>query len=229
MRHHQEEHVKNERDVLASVSHPFIANMVCTFKDADSLYIMQEAVLGGELFQLLKSRGKFDLQMSRFYGAQVTLVLEYLHSKDIVYRDLKPENCILDTDGYLKLIDMGLSKRVAPENHYRTYTFCGTPSFIAPEMFKMTGHGKGVDWWALGIFMYEIFAGCMPFQAENVPALCEILKKYEEHYPNIRFDPIFTANANEQAVDLVRRLLHPDQDRRLGIAKRGATDVRNRC
>src|SRR5450830_860959 len=113
---------------------------------------MMEYVQGGELFKVIQKLGRLDISMSKFYAAQIILVFEYLHSKNFVYRDLKPENVLVHTSGYLKLSDFGFLKTVKPGE--RTYTICGTPEYLAPEIILNKGHGQAVDWYCLGIFIY---------------------------------------------------------------------------
>jgi protein kinase A len=114
-----------------------------------------EFIAGGELFTYLRSVGRLETPHACFYAANVTLMFEFLHSKSIVYRDLKPENLLIAEDGYLRLTDFGFAKVVEG----RTYTLCGTPEYLAPEILLNKGHGKAVDWWTLGILVYELNAG----------------------------------------------------------------------
>lgn len=118
-----------------------------------------EYIVGGEFFTHLRKAGRFDHVASKFYATQIILVFEYMHTSDFIYRDLKPENLLLDKYGFLKITDFGFAKRVA----FKTYTLCGTPEYIAPEVLLNKGHGKGVDWWTLGILLYEMMAGQPPF------------------------------------------------------------------
>lgn len=121
-----------------------------------------EFLQGGEFFTYIAKVGKFSWKVASFYAAQIVLALEYLHSYKIAYRDLKPENLLISAEGYLKLTDFGFAKEV----HDKTYTICGTPDYIAPETLMNRGHDCAVDWWALGVFIYEIIAGVTPFQAD---------------------------------------------------------------
>eukprot|EP00301_Raphidiophrys_heterophryoidea_P005725 c12370_g1_i3.p1 GENE.c12370_g1_i3~~c12370_g1_i3.p1 ORF type:complete len:749 (-),score=167.27 c12370_g1_i3:539-2785(-) len=151
----QVEHVLGERDVLSSICHPHIVNFCGSFQDSRKLYIVMEFVNGGEFFTHLRRMGRFKEDMARFYAAQVLTALEYLHSNNILYRDLKPENLLLDSRGHIKVTDFGFAKQV----DYRTWTLCGTPEYLAPEIILSKGHGKAVDYWAIGILIFEMLAG----------------------------------------------------------------------
>ena len=159
----QVEHVLSEKKILASTDHPFIVRMPAAFQDSKNLYMVLELVIGGELFSHLRKAGRFSNETSRNYAAQIVLALCHLHERDIVYRDLKPENLLLDEKGYLKLTDFGFAKEVVD----RTWTLCGTPEYLAPEIIQSKGHGKAVDWWALGVLTYEMLAGYPPFYDET--------------------------------------------------------------
>ncbi|ELK08994.1 Serine/threonine-protein kinase PRKX [Pteropus alecto] len=126
-----------------------------TSHDERFLYMLMEFVPGGELFSYLRARGRFASNAGLFYSAEIICAIEYLHSKEIVYRDLKPENILLDRDGHIKLTDFGFAKKLVD----RTWTLCGTPEYLAPEVIQSKGHGRGVDWWALGILIFEMLSG----------------------------------------------------------------------
>ncbi|KAJ1401206.1 kinase-like domain-containing protein, partial [Ochromonadaceae sp. CCMP2298] len=145
----QIEHMISEKNILSSLDHPFIVRLSGTFQDAKFLYMVLEYIVGGEFFTHLRKAGRFDHVASKFYASQIILIFEYMHSSDFIYRDLKPENLLLDKLGYLKITDFGFAKKVA----FKTYTLCGTPEYIAPEVLLNKGHGKGVDWWTLGILL----------------------------------------------------------------------------
>lgn len=120
-------------------------------KDETCIYMLFEYVCGGELFSYLRNVGRFTTSTSNFYTAEIISALEYLHSKNVVYRDLKPENLLLDRDGHLKITDFGFAKKLTD----RTWTLCGTPEYLAPEIIQSKGHNKAVDWWALGMISYK--------------------------------------------------------------------------
>ena len=136
-------------------------------QDERYLYLMLEYVPGGELFTYLRTVQNLKSEDARFYAAQVTLMFEYLHDRNIVYRDLKPENLLIDIKGNLKLTDFGFAKVIDK----RTYTLCGTPEYLAPEILLQKGHGKPVDWWCLGILIYEMIVGIDPFSDDEPMAV----------------------------------------------------------
>uniref|UniRef100_A0A2K6FAS7 Protein kinase cAMP-dependent X-linked catalytic subunit n=1 Tax=Propithecus coquereli TaxID=379532 RepID=A0A2K6FAS7_PROCO len=150
----QEQHVHNEKSVLKEVNHPFLIRLFWTSHDERSLYMLMEFVPGGELFSYLRNRGRFATATGLFYSAEIVCAIEYLHAKEIVYRDLKPENILLDRDGHIKLTDFGFAKKLVD----RTWTLCGTPEYLAPEVIQSKGHGRAVDWWALGILIFEMLS-----------------------------------------------------------------------
>ena len=161
----QLENCLNERKLLELCSaHPFICTLHATYQDKDLLYMLLECVKGGELFQLIRtSSHSMDITSCHFYAACVVDALAYLHSNRIIYRDLKPENLLIDTDGYLKIVDFGFAKRLKRKHVYRTYTICGTPDYMAPEMLMNMGYGVSVDVWAVGVLIFEMICGYAPF------------------------------------------------------------------
>ncbi|GIX60730.1 protein kinase domain containing protein [Babesia caballi] len=209
----QVDHVISEKKLLASVSHPFIVNMLGTFKDDHYLYIVMECVFGGDFFGYLRSVDKLSSEAAMFYAAQITSIFDYMHSHNIIYRDLKPENLLMDRDGYLKLTDFGFAKVV----EMRTYTLCGTPEYLAPEILLNKGHGKAVDWWTLGILIYEMLVGYPPFYNEDPMG---IYKKILEC--RLIFPRFYDADAKE----LTKKLLTFDPSKRIGNLHKGADDIR---
>ena len=209
------EHVKNEIQILAQVEHPFIVNLMGYLQDRTRLYMLMEYVPGGELFTHLRSEGRFSNDAAKFYAAEIAMAFDYLHKRSVVYRDLKPENLLITKHGHLKITDFGFAKIVRD----RTYTLCGTPEYLAPEIIKSKGHDKAVDWWALGILIYEMLAGYPPFNDDE--STFQIYKKILEgviEFPR-RFDP--------KAKDIVRKLLSQDRSRRLGCMAGAGADVMN--
>lgn len=209
----QIEHVKNEKSILQKVDHPFIIEMSWSYHDDTSLYMLFEYVCGGELFTYLRNAGRFSSATGSFYAAQIVLALEYLHKMHVVYRDLKPENLLLDREGFLKITDFGFAKKL----HDRTWTLCGTPEYLAPEIIQSKGHNKAVDWWALGILIYEMLAGFPPFFDDNPFAIYEKILAGKIDWPR-HIDPV--------AKDLIKKLLVQDRTKRLGNMKNGAEDVK---
>ena len=147
----QVDHILSEKAILEKISHPFIVNLFGCFHDSRYLYLLLEYVVGGEFFTHLRKMGRLENDTARFYAGCVVSIFEYIHGLFIIYRDLKPENILIALDGYLKLTDFGFAKVVQT----RTYTLCGTPEYIAPEVLLNKGHGKAVDWWTLGRFSSE--------------------------------------------------------------------------
>lgn len=160
-RERQVEHTHHEKNILFSVRCPFIVKFVDYFMDRTSLYIVQELCVGGEFYNFLQDRpkGRLTASEAKFYAAQTVLAFEYLHNLEIIFRDLKPENMLLDQNGNIKLVDFGFAKRVKD----KTYTFCGTPEYLAPELLSNSGYDYAVDWWAIGVLIYEMRAGKSPF------------------------------------------------------------------
>ena len=211
----QVEHVKTEKKLLEEISHPFIVNLLGAYQDDKTLYLMMEYIIGGEFFSHLRKAGRFPNDTSRFYAGQITLTFEYLHSLMILYRDLKPENLLLDRDGNCKVTDFGFAKKV----EYRTWTLCGTPEYLAPEIILSKGHGKAVDWWALGILMYEMLAGYPPFYDEDPLGIYQKILEGKIKFP-WHFD--------RHSKDLIKKLLTADLTKRLGNLKaRSRPDTRH--
>jgi serine/threonine protein kinase len=151
----QVDHINNEKRLMAQIDYPFIVNMMGYAKDDQYVYIVMECVTGGELFTHLRRARKFSDEQSKFYAAQVGAAFAHIHSKNIIHSDLKPENILIDDKGYGVLVDLGFAKIVMD----KTYTLCGTPEYLAPEIILSKGHDKGVDYWAFGVLFYVLLVG----------------------------------------------------------------------
>ena len=166
-RKNQVEHTRTERRVLARVSHPFICHLRYAFQTRQKLYLILDYHPGGELFYHLSRRGRFREHQVLVYAAEISMALGYLHDKDIVYRDLKPENILIQADGHIALTDFGLAKDNVQSFTTGAKSFCGTPEYLAPEIIHRKGHGKAVDWWSLGMMIYELLTGLPPWYTKN--------------------------------------------------------------
>ncbi|ORY32837.1 kinase-like domain-containing protein [Naematelia encephala] len=210
----QVEHTNSEREMLVRVRHPFLVNLWGTFQDVNNLYMVMDFVAGGELFSLLRKSQRFPNSVAKFYAAEVALALDYLHSLDIIYRDLKPENLLLGADGHVKVTDFGFAKHV-PDI---TWTLCGTPDYLAPEVVQSKGYNKSVDWYALGVLIFEMLAGYPPFFTEDGNPM----KLYEKIIAGkVRYPTYFDVLAKE----LLRNLLVGDLTKRYGNLRAGSSDI----
>jgi len=209
----QNSHILNEKNILAMMKHPFILALIQTYQDAGELYMLMEVALGGELFSLLAKRAPLFDSPARFFAASVASMFSYMHNLAVVYRDLKPENLLLDKQGYLKLVDFGFAKIITD----RTWTLCGTPEYLAPEIILNKGHGFGADWWCLGILAYECLTGTTPFVSNDPMDGYRKIIKCKVPWPS---------QLTPYAKDFIDKLLCVDPTRRLGCLKGGARDVR---
>jgi len=205
--------VLSEKQVMMSLDNPFLVNLLNTYKDKHRLYFLIEACLGGELFTILRKKQSFDERTAKFYSGCVIEAFDYMHSRETIYRDLKPENLVLTINGYLKVTDFGFAKVVIDT----TYTLCGTPDYLAPEIVSGQGHGKGVDWWTLGILIYEMLASFPPFYDKDQLSTYRKIINGKVRFPKY---------ISPEAKDLICRLLTLRQTKRLGVIKGGAQRIR---
>ncbi|KAI6027449.1 kinase-like domain-containing protein [Pisolithus microcarpus] len=207
-------HTLAERLVLARINNPFIVPLKFSFQSEQKLYLVLAFVNGGELFHHLQREQRFNEERSRFYSAELLLALEHLHELDVVYRDLKPENILLDYTGHIALCDFGLCKLNMKDSD-TTNTFCGTPEYLAPEILNGQGYNKVIDWWTLGVLLYEMLSGLPPFYDEVT----------DKMYQKILTDPlVFGPDIGTEARSILTSLLNRDPTKRLGV--NGAEEIK---
>ena len=209
--------ILSEKQILSKINSPFIVQLFYSFQDKDYLYFILEFTQGGDLFYHLDKHQHLSEKTTTFYSAQIVLALEYLHSNNMLYRDLKPENILICSDGYIKLTDFGLSKLL---NRYSSLsqTLCGTPKYIAPEIISSKkGYGMEVDWWSLGVLIYEMLVGKTPFEVPSKLTNADFLLK------NVDYSSEFL---NENSIDIIRGFLNVDNKKRLGYGKNGINDIK---
>ncbi|XP_050813721.1 protein kinase C delta type isoform X1 [Gopherus flavomarginatus] len=197
-----------EKRVLALAwENPFLTHLYCTFQTKDHLFFVMEFLNGGDLMFHIQDKGRFDLYRATFYGAEIVCGLQFLHSKGIIYRDLKLDNVMLDKEGHIKIADFGMCKEnVVGEN--RASTFCGTPDYIAPEILQGLKYTFSVDWWSFGVLLYEMLIGQSPFHGDDEDELFESIRVDTPHYPRW---------ITKESKDLLEKLFERDPTKRLGI------------
>ncbi|KAJ6255356.1 non-specific serine/threonine protein kinase [Anaeramoeba flamelloides] len=207
----------SERNVLMRVNHPFMIGLKYSFQTLEKLYMVLDYAPGGEVFQHLKNAGRFAQSRACLYSAEIILGLEHLHKMDIIYRDLKPENLLLDEEGHIKITDFGLVKTDLNKKFGgKTNTFCGTPEYVAPEILKEEEYNFTVDWWSFGILLFEFLVGIPPFFSQDRQ---ELYKKIL--YAELKL-PFFL---RDDAKDLITKLLNRDKENRFGA--NGAEEIKN--
>jgi RAC serine/threonine-protein kinase len=200
-------HTMDENKILRRIRHPFITNLICAFTTNDRLCLVMECVNGGELFFHLNLEKRFSEERTRFYISEIACVIGYLHSRKIIYRDIKLENILLDRFGHIKLVDFGLCKTNVPFGE-TTITFCGTPQYIAPEILRMTSYTNAIDWWGVGVVMYECLVGRLPFaDSKSQDALFQKILYHEPTYPSY---------LSPASIDLIKRFLKKEPTERIG-------------
>ncbi|XP_076659616.1 protein kinase C isoform X2 [Halictus rubicundus] len=196
-----------KRILTLAARHPFLTAIHSCFQTSDRLFFVMEFVNGGDLMFHIQKARKFDEARARFYAAEVTLALQFLHKHHVIYRDLKLDNILLDQEGHCKLADFGMCKEGIIEGETTTATFCGTPDYIAPEILKELSYGASVDWWALGVLMYEMMVGQPPFEAETEEELFQSILKDKVVYP---------VWISEEAISILIGFMTKNPDERLG-------------
>jgi len=210
VRNNQQEALRLEREILLENDHPFIVKVVRTFKDRNMLYFLTELVPGGELYQIIRDIGFLSKSQVQFYISSLIVALESLHERCIAYRDLKPENVLLDSQGFIKLIDFGSAKKLSGH----TYSVVGTPHYMAPEVILRVGYGLSCDVWSLGVCLYELICSPLPFapHAEDAATVFqEILSGKLTFPPHAQEDPT--------AISLMKGLLRRQLECRLGCSR----------
>uniref|UniRef100_A0AAV1TAV1 non-specific serine/threonine protein kinase n=1 Tax=Peronospora matthiolae TaxID=2874970 RepID=A0AAV1TAV1_9STRA len=218
IKRNQVEHTRTERHVLGYVRHPFIVGLNYAFQTSEKLYFVLDYCAGGELFFHLGKVQRFPEHRARFYAAEITLAIEYVHNLDVIYRDLKPENVLLDENGHIRLTDFGLSKEGIQDDFSGANSFCGTPEYLAPEILNRSGHGRAVDWWSLGALLYEMLTGLPPFYCRDRDRLFEKIRKGDLSFPKY---------LSPNAKDLLKKLLERDPTGRLGTGPTDAGEIKN--
>ena len=237
----QKQHIMNEKNIMLEMTgHPFLLQLKATFKDEVYLYMLLELCQGGELFLQLLKHSRLSEESTRFYTGNIVLALEALHAKHNIYRDLKPENILLDTVGYVKIGDFGFAKNVTG----RTFTRCGTPEYVSPEMLGKAGHDKATDYWSLGIFVYECLHGCVgarlafslalelihacgnpnrttPITAKNYLSTYKKIAKYSKD-EKLKWHPEISTEVRE----LIQGMLKPKPTQRLGNTAGGIDELK---
>ncbi|KAJ8878681.1 hypothetical protein PR048_019266 [Dryococelus australis] len=210
----QVRHAHNELKISYALNFPFVLNTVQFHHDNSYLYFVMPFISGGDMFSHLRRQGQFSEDLARFYAAQVTLTLEYMHFLQLVHRDVKPENILIDERGYLKVMDFGFTKYFKG----RGFTTVGTPEYMAPELFLSSGYSFSVDWWAMGVLIFEMCAGYTPFSDRYKARLHERIASGVYESPKT-FSPSLE--------HLLRNLIQIDVTKRYGTLKNGASDIKN--
>ncbi|XP_067412416.1 ribosomal protein S6 kinase alpha-5 isoform X2 [Emydura macquarii macquarii] len=218
------EHTRTERQVLEHIRQsPFLVTLHYAFQTDTKLHLILDYINGGELFTHLSQRERFTENEVQIYIGEIVLALEHLHKLGIIYRDIKLENILLDSNGHVVLTDFGLSKEFLTDENERAYSFCGTIEYMAPDIVRGgdAGHDKAVDWWSLGVLMYELLTGASPFTVDGEKnSQAEISRRI------LKSEPPYPQEMSALAKDVIQRLLMKDPKKRLGCGPGGADEIR---
>ncbi|CAG9333515.1 unnamed protein product [Blepharisma stoltei] len=213
---HKDEKKTGEMEwkILNRLKSPFLVHSYGKIMDSDNMYLLLELMDGGDLFHLIRKR-KLNIKEITFISAEIVLAVEHLHNQGVIYRDLKPENVMLDASGHIKLVDFGLSKIIDDD---RAQTACGSAEYMAPEIIRRQLYTYSADWWSFGVLVYELFHGHTPFRGES----------NKEVYQNIlRGDIIYSRSLDATSKDFIRSLLNLESEYRLGSLENGICDIKN--
>lgn len=201
-------HIREEKNLGFAMDCPFLAKLIDYFQDTKSIYFLMELCNAGELWSIIQGSPKTRLQpkVAQFWAAQVAMAFEYMHNLDIMFRDLKPENLLVSWQGHMKLTDFGFAKRCID----RTYTMCGTPEYMAPEILQGRGYNHDVDWWAFGILCYEMNWGVPPFESNSQIELFKLIPQAKPQFPS--YFP-------KELVEMIKSFLRPNPADRFGSNK----------
>lgn len=210
-------YARTERDVLSYFSHPFIVSIKFAFQTPEKLYMILEYCPGGDLGSVLKREKKLTEERAKLYLTEIILALEALHKKDIIFRDLKPDNVVLDAEGHAMLTDFGLSKE-GVSNNTSAKSFCGSVAYLAPEVLRRQGHGRSVDWYLVGVLLYEMLVGIPPYFSSNK----------DQMFKNIKNGPLrLPERFSKETRDFIVKLLNKNPTKRLGSGKKDAEELKS--
>ena len=219
--------VYSEKEIMQALIHPLILRLYAAYQDDSALFMLLDLVPGGELWSLLHgderilpqtSLGGVSLEYSKFYTSNVLAAIQHFHEKDVAYRDLKPENLVIDGEGYIKVIDLGFAKIIAPGE--KSNTLCGTPEYLAPELVLSKGHSTPVDIWAIGVLIYELLTNCTPFE-DDEPT--EMFRKIA--HPKKTLKGVFTRSWDKKSRKIIEAILDESPVNRLGCRKMGIDEL----
>lgn len=210
------ENLSQEKETLLALDSPFIIKLYSTLQSEQYCFFLLELARGGEFYELLLTYTTFSESWARFYASNVAVAFQHMHSRGVVYRDLKPENLMLDKSGYIKLIDLGFAKII---NQDKTYTYCGTPDYLSPEMVDEVGHDYTSDWWGLGVLIFEMLIGRGPFRANSIEQTCKMITSGKVRIPPNRM--------TEYAENIIRSLCTLEPENRLGYKGDGVSELQS--